>query len=267
MRLSAIHLAASAAILALGAAQPALAVQSTAEITGTATVVDTSGFTGPANTTYQTTFDLTFFVNDAAAPGVQIDNVTNQAPFIRVFGVRSDGAAAQIQADLSFGYGGDLGFGFDFGGAGCGAFGEAARGLLDPTAGFGPGGALEYAAETTINDPDTYFLFNLNFVVLSPTNFGLGSSVDYNKPFTYVFGPNDAVLDAEGVYQIDCDNQSCLQTDVRFTLTPETITVTSNEPTGGVPEPGAWALMIVGFGGVGAALRRRGAQRARVLLQ
>lgn len=28
-------------------------------------------------------------------------------------------------------------------------------------------------------------------------------------------------------------------------------------PPGGVPEPGAWALMILGFGGVGAALRRR----------
>lgn len=27
--------------------------------------------------------------------------------------------------------------------------------------------------------------------------------------------------------------------------------------SGGVPEPAAWALMIVGFGGVGALLRRR----------
>ena len=30
-----------------------------------------------------------------------------------------------------------------------------------------------------------------------------------------------------------------------------------NLVTGGVPEPGAWALMILGFGGAGAALRRR----------
>jgi hypothetical protein len=28
-------------------------------------------------------------------------------------------------------------------------------------------------------------------------------------------------------------------------------------PTGGVPEPASWALMILGFGGAGAALRRR----------
>ncbi len=27
---------------------------------------------------------------------------------------------------------------------------------------------------------------------------------------------------------------------------------------GGVPEPGAWALMLLGFGGMGAMLRRRG---------
>jgi hypothetical protein len=31
---------------------------------------------------------------------------------------------------------------------------------------------------------------------------------------------------------------------------------------GGVPEPAAWALMIVGFGGVGGLLRRRRARRA-----
>jgi hypothetical protein len=29
------------------------------------------------------------------------------------------------------------------------------------------------------------------------------------------------------------------------------------DPGGGVPEPGAWALMILGFGGAGSALRRR----------
>lgn len=271
MRISAFNLAAAAAVLALGAAQPAWAVQSTAEITGTATVIDTSGFTGPPNTTYQTTFDLTFFVNDAAAPGVQIDSLTNQPPFTRILGVRSDGAAAQIQADLAFGYGGDLSFGMDFGVPGSGAFGEAARGLLDPTAGFGPGGVLEYAAQTTFNDPDSYFLFNLNFVMLSPTNFGLGSSVDYNRPFTYAFGPDDQVADAEGVYEISCDNQSCLQTELSFTLNPETITVTSNEAPPGVPEPAAWALMLLGFGALGGALRRRReaerSQACRVLLQ
>ena len=34
-------------------------------------------------------------------------------------------------------------------------------------------------------------------------------------------------------------------------------TITAGIPTGGVPEPAAWALMIAGFGLTGAALRRR----------
>jgi hypothetical protein len=31
----------------------------------------------------------------------------------------------------------------------------------------------------------------------------------------------------------------------------------NNDPTGAIPEPGAWAMMILGFGGVGAILRLR----------
>jgi hypothetical protein len=47
-------------------------------------------------------------------------------------------------------------------------------------------------------------------------------------------------IDYAGLYYND-------STGVRFTL---------NGP-GGVPEPATWALMIVGFGGAGAMLRRR----------
>ncbi len=36
-----------------------------------------------------------------------------------------------------------------------------------------------------------------------------------------------------------------------------TLTVRTAEPTGGVPEPASWALMIAGFGLAGASLRRR----------
>ena len=41
-------------------------------------------------------------------------------------------------------------------------------------------------------------------------------------------------------------------------LLPARLTVTGP----GVPEPASWALMVVGFAGLGAALRRRGAARA-----
>jgi hypothetical protein len=39
-------------------------------------------------------------------------------------------------------------------------------------------------------------------------------------------------------------------------------TVTFERPVGGVPEPASWALMLVGFGGLGAVLRRRRGQVA-----
>lgn len=39
---------------------------------------------------------------------------------------------------------------------------------------------------------------------------------------------------------------------------PATLVVSGiPDATGAIPEPGAWALMIIGFGGAGAALRRR----------
>ncbi|MBS0363312.1 MAG: PEPxxWA-CTERM sorting domain-containing protein [Proteobacteria bacterium] len=38
--------------------------------------------------------------------------------------------------------------------------------------------------------------------------------------------------------------------------TADSVTITTFE-SGGVPEPAAWALMILGFGASGAALRRR----------
>jgi hypothetical protein len=37
-------------------------------------------------------------------------------------------------------------------------------------------------------------------------------------------------------------------------------TATFDAPTGGVPEPASWSLMLVGFGGLGAVLRRRRGQ-------
>lgn len=36
-----------------------------------------------------------------------------------------------------------------------------------------------------------------------------------------------------------------------------TLTVSGSPDVGGIPEPGTWALMILGFGGAGAMLRRR----------
>lgn len=44
----------------------------------------------------------------------------------------------------------------------------------------------------------------------------------------------------------------------------DNITLGSDTPTGAVPEPGTWALMLVGFGFVGSAMRRRSNIRTKV---
>jgi hypothetical protein len=44
-----------------------------------------------------------------------------------------------------------------------------------------------------------------------------------------------------------------------------TVTVRADSPAGVVPEPASWALMILGFGGVGVSLRRRSVRPAQSL--
>jgi hypothetical protein len=69
-------------------------------------------------------------------------------------------------------------------------------------------------------------------------------------PVTYDIQPGDK---AAGVLEIAYPSASGPTTDPLTTLlfTPETLTVSA------VPEAGTWALMIIGLGGVGVALRQR----------
>lgn len=66
-------------------------------------------------------------------------------------------------------------------------------------------------------------------------NCGNGSACDYNHTaaFSFSLPSNVTYTSASGVF------------------------LTGTGATGGVPEPAAWALVILGLGGVGAALRRR----------
>jgi hypothetical protein len=45
-------------------------------------------------------------------------------------------------------------------------------------------------------------------------------------------------------------------------LTDDVIAFTANGALGGVPEPATWAMMLIGFGGLGAMIRRRRATTA-----
>ena len=70
---------------------------------------------------------------------------------------------------------------------------------------------------------------------------------------TYAFRDESLVnSDATDVW-IQWGNYAGVQTSSDFDGTPYTVRL---ETVGGVPEPAAWALTILGFAGVGAALRR-----------
>lgn len=85
-------------------------------------------------------------------------------------------------------------------------------------------------------------------------NFGLPPLL---TPFTYAVLAGDSAFGTFVTYRYDYG----LQTESEWAhgeLTPETVTLRmaggSPSPT---PEPGVWALVVVGFGLAGAALRRR----------
>ena len=80
-------------------------------------------------------------------------------------------------------------------------------------------------------------------------------------------GPLDVEGGATGFYRLDLANDANLDTlsaafgsfsdAVLFSTGPCEGAGCDNGAGGGVPEPATWAMMIVGFGGVGALMRRR----------
>jgi hypothetical protein len=89
-----------------------------------------------------------------------------------------------------------------------------------------------------------------------------GRALDYHPSLALgppIFTAADN-LDFEGSFFIDhslrnfVEGTTTFAYDTSASFTPDSITITT---FGGVPEPAAWALMILGFGATGAALRRR----------
>jgi hypothetical protein len=114
---------------------------------------------------------------------------------------------------------------------------------------------MVYSATTIVSDPDFYLLFFNELAILSPSNFGqAGDSLSH--PFTYTFQPDDTVLYADGEYRIEAGDARAISQLLDVTLTPVTMTVTS-DATSGAPEPAAWALMLAGFAAIGGAIRAR----------
>jgi len=85
----------------------------------------------------------------------------------------------------------------------------------------------------------------------SATNY-LGS-LDLGEPYTYTLSDADRAFDATSNYWDGGD--------FRFAFRAETMSLSSEPgtlaPVGEAPEPASWAIMIIGFAGMGSTLRRR----------
>ena len=137
---------------------------------------------------------------------------------------------------------------------GAGHFGEF-------TAGCGTTGALAFgqSGATNVNPlPTTQFL-NVAATSCGGDTFTLAQDQTfYVWARLAVLHTASGVTDAEHTFNVSIAPQ--YQAQVQTALAPG-LTFASGEnldiPVAAIPEPGAWALMIAGFGGVGAVLRRR----------
>lgn len=112
---------------------------------------------------------------------------------------------------------------------------------------------------------DTYFLFTgttfLNaginsFVVphddgLELAITGIGTVLSQPGPTSPVDTPFDVLAPSAGLYNFTLAYGECCGPPARLEF------AINGQPVGGVPEPATWGMMLLGFGGIGMAMRRR----------
>lgn len=120
----------------------------------------------------------------------------------------------------------------------------------------------------------TFTLANTDFASLNPTQIAIGGSLDgvlglpsgLDPGDDFIFDFNACAFDGlPGSFHCVADTSTQIQDiTLRFgatqTVTSDRITIAPvGAPGAGgtLPEPATWAMMLLGFGGVGAALRRR----------
>lgn len=77
-------------------------------------------------------------------------------------------------------------------------------------------------------------------------------------PISFSFSPSDFSIFADGSATLVYNQTGCCV----IRLGESTLTLSA--VTGAVPEPGTWAMMLVGFGAMGVSLRRRTKQNLAV---
>jgi phospholipase/lecithinase/hemolysin len=93
-------------------------------------------------------------------------------------------------------------------------------------------------------------------LTLNPTAYGLPANTDFNTPCLAVRTAVNGKIDCTGFFSFDGTHPTA---PVQFALARKIAPLIG---VYGVPEPANWALLIAGFGLVGAALRRRAAVAA-----
>jgi len=238
-----------AGVLAAGflACGPAAAkeITSIATFTGQAQLDDVSGYLGPKGASYVTPFTLQFVIQEDL-PGAVTQHLANM-----------DIYSGFEPASPMLGYLGVLGQQVRFGNNFASTLDQSTvfkKEFADGT------GELDYFVRSFFTNDDLEINVEVTMDVFSLTNFGV-TGHDWRTPFSYAFQPGDSATGAGSflVRYADAPTNAQFGQSFRFSLRAETLTVEAVDdglPTP-LPEPAAWALMLVGFGVAGAGLRTR----------
>lgn len=164
------------------------------------------------------------------------------------------------------------------------AYTVTATGAADLLSGYNGGLGIPFTANgiPTYAIPGTYAPFSPNGLDYDPSQntsaHGIGGAgvlygsllgtftaspsgpADYfvlGSNFSFTAGSNGTLY---GVVN-DCPN--CYSDNVAQSGFTATLALATGLPVGGVPEPGTWAMMVLGFGTIGFVLRLRGQRAAR----